>query len=167
MDVQAVAQAERTSGKTTWRELLFLLDLARNAPNGASAEVGALYGRSVLAWSIGRRGRGKMLVVDDECRRALFQNVPPDVVCKKGVSWEMAERLPDLAFCFIDADHGQDFARDLAAYAPKIVPGGVIAFHDYEPNRFRVKPMVDEWHEAERWEWLDTVGTLIAFRRPE
>jgi len=167
VDVQAIAQAERTRGKTSWRELLFLLDLARKAPDGLAVEIGALYGRSALAWVIGRRGRGEMLVVDDECRAALIQHLPPDVGWKKGLSWEVAESLPDLAFCFIDADHSEEaFGKDLAAYVPKIVPGGVLAFHDYEPARFAVKPLVDKWQESAQWELLGVVDTLIAFRRP-
>ena len=162
----SITQAERTEGKTTWRELLFLLDLARKAPDGMAVEVGALYGRSALAWTVGRRGRGEMLVVDDLCRKSMVQNLPPDVRWKKGISWEAAERLPDLAFCFIDADHGEMFARDIEAFIPKIIPGGVIAFHDYEPDRFTVKPRVDEWQESAQWEPLGLVGSLIAFRRP-
>jgi len=155
------------SGKTSWRELLFLMDLAVRAPEGAAVEVGALHGRSMLAWTQKRRGRGEMLVVDDLCRDTLVKNLPGDVELVKGISWEAAEQLPDLAFCFIDADHGEVFAKDLAAFIPKIIPGGVIAFHDYEPDRFMVKPRVDEWQEAEPWEHLGVVDTTIAFRRPE
>ena len=166
MDVQAITRAMRIEGKTSWLELLQLFVWAAQAPEGLAVEVGALYGRSVLAWVVMRRGRGEMLVVDDECRQELIQNLPPDVHWKKGLSWEVAERLPELAFCFIDADHGPNFGKDLAAYTEKMVPGGIIAFHDYEPGRFEVKPLVDEWQESARWEPLGVVDTLIGFRRP-
>ena len=152
MDVSPVAQAESVSGKTTPKELLFLMSLAQDAPAGTAVEVGALHGRSMLAWSTKRRGRGDMLVVDDLCRDTLKRNLPEDITLIKGISWEVAENLPCLAFCFIDADHGEVFAKDLAAYVPLIVPGGVIAFHDYEPDRFAVKPLIDEWQESEPWD---------------
>jgi len=161
MDVSPVV-----SGKTSMRELLFLADLAANAPGGASVEVGALHGRSVLAWAGKRAGRGDVLVVDDLCRPSLVHNLPGDATLIRGLSWEVAENLPCLAFCFIDADHGENFAKDLAAYVPLIVPGGVIAFHDYEPDRFMVKPLVDGWQAEAGWECLGLVGSLIAFRRP-
>ena len=76
MDVSPVAQAESVSGKTSPKELLFLMSLAQDAPAGTAVEVGALHGRSVLAWSTKRRGRGEMLVVDDLCRDTLKRNLP-------------------------------------------------------------------------------------------
>ena len=168
MDVQTVIDgAMKVKGKTNPRELLFLMDLATKAPVGPAVEVGALHGRSIMAWSIRRSGRGPVYVVDDECRDTLMRNLPEGVIVAKGLSWEQATYLPDLAFCFIDADHAEEpFSRDLAAYVPRIIPGGIIAFHDYEPDRFAVKELVDEWQEGANWEYLGLVGTLIAFRRP-
>ncbi len=46
---------------------------------------------------------------------------------------EAAKALPDASvdFVFIDADHTQDaVARDIAAWTPKVRPGGLIAGHD-------------------------------------
>ena len=98
---------------------------------------------------------------------AMIRNLPDGVGYKKGLSWEQAENLPDLAFCFIDADHAEEpFGKDLSAYVRKMLPGGIIAFHDYEPDRFAVKPLVDEWWNVAQWECLGLVDSLIAFRRP-
>lgn len=51
----------------------------------------------------------------------------------RGISWEMAEEVPDesLDFIFIDADHGYDAVKkDIAAWAPKVKKGGLISGHD-------------------------------------
>ena len=38
----------------------------------------------------------------------------------------------DLDWVFIDANHNYDYVRaDIAAWTPKVRPGGIIAGHDY------------------------------------
>lgn len=42
-----------------------------------------------------------------------------------------------LDFCFIDADHAyESVQRDIAAWRPKIKPGGILAGHDYDHERY-------------------------------
>lgn len=51
-----------------------------------------------------------------------------------GDSFDRAKDFADksIDFCFIDANHTYDFVRrDIAAYLPKMKPGGIIAGHDY------------------------------------
>lgn len=53
----------------------------------------------------------------------------------KGVSWEAASQFEDASvdFCFIDAAHDYLAAsKDIAAWWPKVKPGGVFAGHDYD-----------------------------------
>lgn len=164
-----IDKAMRIKGKVSRRELLTLYQWAAQAPEGAAVEVGALHGRSMLVWTEARRGRGEMLVVDDAMRESLLSVMPADVVACHGLSWEFASKMPPLAFCFIDADHGIDaFPKDLVPYAAKMIPGGIIAFHDYDPCRpeFAVREYVDDWQSMVHWEYLGLVGSLIAFRRP-
>jgi hypothetical protein len=61
------------------------------------------------------------------------------VTILEGNSWDMAKAVEDgeLAFCYVDAAH--DYAsvkKDVAAWAPKVKPGGVLAGHDAQ------------WHEV-------------------
>jgi hypothetical protein len=60
------------------------------------------------------------------------------VVLLRGDSVAMAERVPNktLRLVYIDADHSYDGTlRDSIAWLPKLVPGGVMAWHDYlNPN---------------------------------
>ncbi len=51
----------------------------------------------------------------------------------EGISWEMAEKVPDgsLDFVFIDADHDFDsVVYDLNAWIPKVKKGGIVSGHD-------------------------------------
>lgn len=66
----------------------------------------------------------------------------------RGDSVEKSRLVPDhsLAFLYIDGDHSYEGVKaDLAAWAPKVVPGGVIGFHDYENPAYGVKPAVQEF----------------------
>lgn len=51
----------------------------------------------------------------------------------EGVSWDMADQVPDksLDFVFIDASHDYESAKkDILAWQEKIVPGGMLCGHD-------------------------------------
>lgn len=64
---------------------------------------------------------------------------------------EAAACVPDgaLDFVYIDGNHNQPaVAQDLAAWWPKVRPGGILAGHDYfDPptDMFGVKPAVDQF----------------------
>jgi hypothetical protein len=67
------------------------------------------------------------------------------------LSVEAAELFRDgsLDFVYIDANHGLKWIReDIAAWAPKVRPRGVLAGHDYCATRFDVKQAVDEFAQA-------------------
>lgn len=64
---------------------------------------------------------------------------------------EAAGRIDDasLDFTFVDGDHSHTgVLRDAQAYWPKVRPGGIVFFHDYESTADwcrGVKPAVDEF----------------------
>lgn len=76
-------------------------------------------------------------------------------------SIDAAQTVPDgaLDFVYIDANHGEAFVRrDLAAWAPKVRRGGVMAGHDYiwrsERPHIQVKAAVDRYvreHDIAPW----------------
>lgn len=68
----------------------------------------------------------------------------------RGPSVEMADEVPDhsLAFVYIDGDHSYEgVLADINAWYPKVVKGGVMAFHDYENPNYGVKSAVNDFVE--------------------
>ena len=75
---------------------------------------------------------------------------------------------------FVDGDHKlESVVADINGWTPKIVEGGVVAFHDYSPKKsdinrdpsiLGVGRAVDEWLD-DRWSFVDTIGSIIAFMR--
>lgn len=62
-------------------------------------------------------------------------------------SVQAAELFADrsIDFCFIDADHREVAVRaDIAAWLPKVKPGGILAGHDYENGHPGVNRAVDD-----------------------
>ena len=63
----------------------------------------------------------------------------------RGDSVEMANQVPDgsLALVYIDGDHSYEGClRDIMAWFPKLGPGAVMGFHDYENPVYGVKQAV-------------------------
>ncbi len=71
------------------------------------------------------------------------------VVVLRGWAHEMADQVPDqsLGMFYEDATHHKPWVlKNLTAWWPKLVPGGIVAGHDYlSPSFPTVKPAVDEF----------------------
>lgn len=66
----------------------------------------------------------------------------------KGISWEMADKVENnsLGLVYLDAGHSyEDVKKDLEAWFPKLVDGGVMAGHDYLASQYGVKQAVTEF----------------------
>ena len=66
----------------------------------------------------------------------------------RGDSVEMADRVPDgsLSLVYVDADHSYEgVKRDIEAWFPKLMVGGIFAFHDYLSPAYGVKRAVEEF----------------------
>jgi hypothetical protein len=66
----------------------------------------------------------------------------------EGLSSEMAIYVPDqsLGLLYIDADHSYEgVMQDLERYYSKVVPGGIIAGHDYLNNAYGVREAVGDF----------------------
>ena len=94
--------------------------------------------------------------------------------------------LADSRTCHIDfkdpihllfVDGGHKYAvvtADIANWVPKVVAGGIVAFHDYAPSARElvntpylvdVKRAVDEWAALAGWKGIQAPDSLAAFRR--
>ena len=76
---------------------------------------------------------------------------------------------------FHDGGHTYDVVKaDISGWVPKVVVGGIVVFHDYNPSRHNrkkrpwvlgVAKAVGEWFAKGGWEKLAAPGSLGAFRR--
>lgn len=70
------------------------------------------------------------------------------VIYLKGLSVDMASRVPDdqLGLLYLDADHSYAGVKsDLNAWYEKVIPGGIIAGHDYLNPSYGVKDAIQEF----------------------
>lgn len=66
----------------------------------------------------------------------------------RGLTTEMAKNIPDesLGLIYIDACHEYDAVKkDLEMYYQKVVPGGIIALHDYKNFSYGVNSAVKDF----------------------
>jgi hypothetical protein len=107
--------------------------------NPCFVEVGSWYGATAEAVARVLRVlgcRSSFRTIDPNPRGEAFWRLrgmePVEATGIKGKAHEVADRLSKaIAWCYIDACHCYNCAsRDIAAFAPRISPGGVLAFHD-------------------------------------
>lgn len=74
---------------------------------------------------------------------------------------------------FVDGDHSYEAVKaDITGWSPKIVPDGVIAFHDFAPEpkvakkHEGIKRAVLEWERDAQWQLIPSAGSLRAYRSP-
>jgi predicted O-methyltransferase YrrM len=121
----------------------FLHRLARNAPGqGRIVEIGSFHGRSTLCLASGlrRRGAGHLLAVDPQkygaegsLRSSLRRFGLDDWVDVRVQTSLAASRTFEgqASAVFIDGDHAETAVReDVAAWLPRLEPGGLLVLHD-------------------------------------
>ena len=134
--------------------------------NNIVVEIGAWKGKSTYCLAKGLESQGKLIIIDPfnavgeaESSEAYLKHkgeipleqqfvdnmtrlgVLKNITIWQGYSSDFVNKLQDINFLFIDGDHsikGCDF--DYSNYASYIVPGGYLAFHDYDPNREELGP---------------------------
>jgi len=144
------------------------------APTGQYIELGAYFGAStaVIADTANKRGL-PMISIDRNPRVEVIDNLKgagidplPRIV--KGQSHIVPDGVNSVAFLFIDTKHdARTLTGELDAWLPLLVPGGIVALHDYWSERFpEMVPTIDRRlgdHPA--FEQVDLVRHMIAFRR--
>lgn len=92
-------------------------------------------------------------------------NLPFTLMMMK--SDQAASHIPaELGFVHIDGDHSMDFlSYDCGAYLPRLMSGGIAAFHDYANiGTFHVQPCVDMF--TKRWERVALGRSCLVLRKP-
>ena len=176
---EIVGLARRTKSLMHREEMDYLCQLAERAPDGDGLEIGVYMGASLIAWGLTRRGRGRVMGVDDwsyrdipnlqtKCKAALeLANVSAELYDM--TSAEANEHIPGLlSFLFVDGDHTRKYIEeDICLWTFKVRVGGMIVFHDYgrHKNGCAVTEAVDAWRDVLRWKHIGTVVTTIGFEK--
>lgn len=77
----------------------------------------------------------------------------PNVVILKGFSYKMANEIPDesCGLIYIDGDHTYNGVRaDINSFWPKLINGGIMAFHDFGNMQYGVNRAVQEFTRNEQ-----------------
>jgi hypothetical protein len=98
-----------------------------------------------------------------------LDNVKPyQNVAVLAMKFERAASLipPSLSLLFLDADHSfEETKRAFDLYAPKVVPGGHVAFHDAKGDGWPEVERFVETLPADEWEPAGAVELTRVFRR--
>jgi predicted O-methyltransferase YrrM len=152
-------------GFLTEGEAVALFRYANRLPARATAvEIGSWKGKSTFCIARGLHGGGRLHAIDpfdaagepgsaeiyarERSERPLREqfeaNTAPfarDIAIHQAYSREVATAFPSIDFLLIDGDHSIEGAKyDFDTFAPCIVSGGYVAFHDYYAHRPELGP---------------------------
>jgi len=163
----ALARIDAIDGQISRPEAELLYTLAAAAHGGVIVEVGTFHGKSTVALALGAQaGEGAPVYGVDPfvtftgeygrtftpaekiplLENLLLAGVAEHVWLLQTTSARAARGWTQpIALLWIDGDHTYEAARaDLAAWAPHVVPGGIIAFHDSRGPRSGATRVVRE-----------------------
>lgn len=148
-------------GYFTWPD--FYARIAREVPQGAEiVELGTCGGMSAACLGVelvnaGKRASVHLVDTNDQtvARAALKPLAGAEGVrfvhYAHTLSWDAAAKFADgsVDVVFVDADHAyESVAKDIAAWWPKVKPGGIMAGHDFSEEFPGVVGAVIEAFEA-------------------
>jgi predicted O-methyltransferase YrrM len=187
-------QCRQIDGWLTKREALGLFLIAKRMPSGARIlEIGSWKGKSTFALASGlasgtifaldpfdaagepesreayEKQRGDMPLLDQFKANLGGQGLWNKISVCQGYSSDFAGKFQDLDFVFIDGDHSKEgCAYDFLTFSGAVKSGGLIGFHDYDPDRQDFGPTwVVENHvkKSPLWEFSEKWDSLIVFER--
>ena len=153
-----------------------LFEYACRVPeNGVIVEVGVDQGRSasLLMAAVGEKQIAVILIdswesvlIDNKAKvEALSNRFPCPVVIIHGKSTgSSALCTGPIDLLHIDADHYDGIAQDCEKWLPKLKPGGVVCFHDYESCFPAVTEAVNKYTAG--WDHLGNWDGLAIRRKP-
>lgn len=161
------------------RTLLQLPSLVDGVGEGAIVEIGSFMGKSTVALGLGSSRlsakKRRVYAIDPFLPswnpfERFWENVQKSgmehfIIPIKKYSTEAYDDVPgSIALLFVDGDHSYDMVKhDINHYAPKVLQGGFIAFHDY--NGEGVARAVHELCFNEQFERVGLYDTLLVMRK--
>jgi predicted O-methyltransferase YrrM len=172
---EILAAGEAALGYMKPPELEWLYEHAQ----GLVLEIGSFMGRSATVFGLRLKETGGQLhcvdpwftdfsaqmVPEGKTSREVFDakmaehGLTPKIYAKR--SLEAAAEITDgsLDLVFIDADHsGAAVRADIAAWQPKLKPGGILSGHNYQPEMAELQQVVDELFPQR--ELVDTIWSV-------
>ena len=179
MNPTTLSLFKSTTGAMSAAEGLALHRLAASAPAGLAIESGSYAGKSAIAiTSALERGR-ELHMIDPDFKRPTT-NILNDLKSTSEATFifhisPSVEALPriagELSFVFLDSgDHSYELCRaECDIVAPRIVHGGIIAFHDLDSQFKGVRQCYDELLATGEFEevkipWDDILKEVILGR---
>jgi hypothetical protein len=177
---QAWTICESIPGSFTRTNAQALWDACQTLPLSAYvAEVGVDQGRSasiIMAaskpgWIVALVDAWESVLIDNKLKvQEMLKQFPRT---EYGHPWIIhapskqagADVKDPLHLVHIDANHyGTHPAEDCEVWLPKLVSGGIAAFHDYDSTFTAVKPAVDKYTKG--WEVVGNFESLAVRRKP-
>ena len=182
MNPTALSLFKSTPGAMSCAEGEALSRLAASAPAGACVECGTHSGKSAIAIAAGLNREQVLNLIDPDFKvserqitEAVWEASSKKVVAVlyQGTS---EERMPplrkfcgDFAFVFLDSgDHSYELCRaECDIVAPRMVKGGIIAFHDFRSQFIGVERCYNELLATGAFEevvipWKDIEAEVVA-----
>jgi predicted O-methyltransferase YrrM len=190
---EAIAATKEVPGFMEFAACTALFFFAKSSPQeGAIVEIGSLAGRSTIWLAKGAQAkkRGRVYAVDPhtgdpynesfavmcqafsrgqeyEFRKNITQAQVSDIVVPVVKTSEIAAKdfNKPVRFLFIDGIHEYDFVKkDFLAWSPKVIKGGIIAFHDRHLEG--VDRLLKEYLYTSRdYTFMGTVHSIAFFRK--
>jgi predicted O-methyltransferase YrrM len=156
-----------------WEEALILKECAKTLPpEPLIINIGAGAGTGVVA-VLEERPDAFVFSIDKEEAKLERTSIqvcgldPCRCVRLLGRSWDVGKHFPfRVDLVFVDGDHGNiPVKKDIEAWLPKVYPGGIIAFHDYNHDKVPgLTDVVDTYMKG--FEVIGKHRYLIAYRIP-
>ncbi|MBD3268499.1 hypothetical protein GF373_17665 [bacterium] len=164
--------------KTT--ERILFRDLAKEVAERFDSRpmfvnIGVSWGATLHCLRAGAPG-AKLIGIDIDLEHRKLHGDPKAILIEGDSNTLCARFGSKIHFLLVDGGHDYDTVKnDIIGWTPKVVPGGVVAFHDYtplpgsirhEPCLVGVKQAVDELLMGnEEWTEIDRAISSIAFQK--
>ena len=181
----ALERAMAVPGTCVPREVAWLYRAAYAAPTGTQwVELGTYLGRTLIALAAAAQERKAWVVsIDDysyhepctieQVRRNLTAaglascDAAPKVTLVQGNSRDVPALIGKVGLLFVDSHHVREhFDAEMKAWLHRVVPGGIVACHDYGSARWpEITGGVKAWLDNPCYERMGLVRRLIVYRR--